>query len=61
MQQYQTTKFLDGFVFLEGPRWHDGALWVSDMVGQKVYRIGDDGPGSDCERFRTTLRARVSA
>lgn len=43
MKQYQTTKFLDGFVFLEGPRWHDGALWVSDMMGHKVCRIGEDG------------------
>lgn len=43
MKQYETTKFLDGFVFLEGPRWHDGALWVSDMMGLTVYRIDADG------------------
>lgn len=29
--------------FGEGPRWHDGALWVSDMFGQRVVRI--DGSG----------------
>jgi sugar lactone lactonase YvrE len=27
----------DGFVFTEGPRWHDGRLWFSDMHGEAVY------------------------
>lgn len=27
----------DGFVFGEGPRWHDGVLWFSDMHGEAVY------------------------
>ncbi|MDA0822531.1 MAG: SMP-30/gluconolactonase/LRE family protein [Proteobacteria bacterium] len=43
MKQYKHEKFLDGFVFLEGPRWHDGALWVSDMMAHKVYRISKSG------------------
>ncbi|MFT4561555.1 MAG: sugar lactone lactonase YvrE [Gammaproteobacteria bacterium] len=43
MKQYTSEKFLDGFVFLEGPRWHDGALWVSDMMAHKVYRISPSG------------------
>lgn len=29
--------------FGEGPRWHDGALWVSDMFGRKVVRVDDRG------------------
>ena len=29
--------------FLEGPRWHDGALWVSDMHGHQVLRVTMDG------------------
>ena len=33
----------DGFAFLEGPRWRDDALWVSDMHGDAVYRITLDG------------------
>ncbi len=29
--------------FGEGPRWHDGALWISDMHGHVVYRIDETG------------------
>jgi sugar lactone lactonase YvrE len=32
-----------GLTFPEGPRWHDGALWLSDMHGHSVLRLGDDG------------------
>lgn len=32
-----------GLVFAEGPRWHDGALYISDMHGRRVLRIEDDG------------------
>ncbi len=35
--------FADGFTFLEGPRWRDGLLWVSDVNGKKVYTIAPDG------------------
>jgi sugar lactone lactonase YvrE len=28
----------DGLYFLEGPRWHDGAVWFSDMHGHRVVR-----------------------
>ncbi|MEM9667845.1 MAG: SMP-30/gluconolactonase/LRE family protein [Pseudomonadota bacterium] len=39
-----TPKILcDGFAFLEGPRWHDGVLWVSDMHGDAVFKISLDG------------------
>ena len=34
---------VDGLVFAEGPRWHEDALHISDMHGQRVLRIGDDG------------------
>jgi sugar lactone lactonase YvrE len=30
---------LDGRSFLEGPRWHEGALWLSDMHGHQVLRV----------------------
>lgn len=30
---------LDGLVFPEGPRWHDGALWFSDMHDRRVVRF----------------------
>jgi sugar lactone lactonase YvrE len=34
---------LDGLVFAEGPRWHDGRLWLSDMHGHKVLAITPEG------------------
>jgi sugar lactone lactonase YvrE len=35
----EPTTLLGGRAFLEGPRWHDGALWVSDMYAQEVLRV----------------------
>nr|MDT0665092.1 hypothetical protein [Micromonospora sp. DSM 115978] len=32
-----------GFVFAEGPRWHGGKLWFSDMHGEAVYSTTLDG------------------
>jgi len=29
----------DNGIFLESPRWHDGACWFSDIGGGKVYRL----------------------
>ena len=34
---------LDGLVFGEGPRWHDGRLWFSDMHDHRVIATGVDG------------------
>jgi len=34
---------LDGFVFLEGPRWRDGRLWFSDMLGHRVLTVDPAG------------------
>lgn len=31
----------DGLTFLEGPRWHDGALWVSDFYNGMVLSFPD--------------------
>ena len=33
----------DGFTFLEGPRWFDGALWASDFYSERVLRFAADG------------------
>ncbi|MEQ8231811.1 MAG: SMP-30/gluconolactonase/LRE family protein [Gammaproteobacteria bacterium] len=43
MQTYATTPFADDFVFLEGPRWHAGRLWVSDIWAHTVYAIDAAG------------------
>ncbi len=32
-----------GFCFGEGPRWFEGLLWVSDMLGEAVHTITLDG------------------
>ena len=37
------SQLVAGRSFLEGPRWHDGALYVSDMHGDAVLRITTDG------------------
>ena len=37
----------DGLAFGEGPRWHDGALYLSDMHAQAVLRVDADGGKSE--------------
>jgi sugar lactone lactonase YvrE len=34
---------LDGLMFTEGPRWHDGKLFFSDMHAHKVLSVDLDG------------------
>jgi sugar lactone lactonase YvrE len=34
---------LDGLVFPEGPRWHDGKLWFSDIHAYKVMAVDLEG------------------
>jgi sugar lactone lactonase YvrE len=34
---------LDGLCFPEGPRWHAGKLWFSDMHAHRVMTVGLDG------------------
>ncbi len=43
MTSPQLTVFATDFVFLEGPRWRDGRLWVSDVNGKTVYTLTPDG------------------
>jgi sugar lactone lactonase YvrE len=33
------TPVLTGLAFAEGPRWHDGALYLSDIFGCAVWRV----------------------
>lgn len=37
---------LDGLWFTEGPRWHDGALYFSDMHGRAIWRLTPEGKAS---------------
>src|SRR3954469_20231037 len=34
-----------GFTFTEGPMWHAGRLWFSDLSGNKMYAVSADGEG----------------
>lgn len=40
---------LDGLGFPEALRWHEGALWFSDMFRSRVVRWSLDAPGSPAE------------
>lgn len=35
--------FIDGIVYGEGPRWHDGRLWFSDGPAGHVYSVSEAG------------------
>jgi sugar lactone lactonase YvrE len=41
------TPLIEGYTFLEGPRWHDGRLWLSDFYTQKVLAVTADGDVED--------------
>jgi sugar lactone lactonase YvrE len=34
---------VEGLAFGEGPRWHDGTLYLSDMHSHRVVTVSDDG------------------
>lgn len=38
-----TRLFAEGLCFGEGPRWHDGQLWISDMHARAVLRFDASG------------------
>jgi len=43
MRNHEASMFASGFVFLEGLRWKDGRLWMSDMWGCACYNLELDG------------------
>jgi sugar lactone lactonase YvrE len=43
MAELKTEVLAEDFIFLEGPRWHDGCLWTSDMWDYKVLKVKSDG------------------
>ncbi len=40
---FETEVLAGGFEFLEGPRWRDGRLWMSDSFGGQVFTVDPDG------------------
>jgi sugar lactone lactonase YvrE len=47
MAELTSTVLLDGIVFPEGPRWHAGRLWFSDIHGHKVIALTPEGERED--------------
>jgi sugar lactone lactonase YvrE len=43
MEELKSEVILDGLVFPEGPRWHDGKLWFSDQHSHKVHTVDENG------------------
>ncbi|HTJ63383.1 MAG TPA: SMP-30/gluconolactonase/LRE family protein [Alphaproteobacteria bacterium] len=43
MSTHATQILVEGLSFPEGPRWHAGALWFSDIHAHRVYRLEPDG------------------
>jgi hypothetical protein len=43
LKTLKTSVLASGFWRLKAPRWHLGALWVSDMRAGRVFRIDLDG------------------
>ncbi len=41
MAEFET--LIDGLSFAEGPRWHEGRLYFSDMYAHRVLAVGLDG------------------
>jgi sugar lactone lactonase YvrE len=46
-----TRVVLDGLIFPEGPRWHDGAFYFSDMHAGIVWRLTPEGIASKVWEF----------
>jgi sugar lactone lactonase YvrE len=43
MPTYESETLLDGLVFPEGPRWHGGRLYFSDMHDHRVVAVDERG------------------
>ncbi len=39
----QIERVARGFKFTEGPMWREGRLWISDVVGDKIYAVSPAG------------------
>jgi sugar lactone lactonase YvrE len=42
-RQLRPTRFVAGFVYGEGPRWHDGRLWFTDGPSGHILTVDDAG------------------
>lgn len=56
----QATAVATGYTFLEGPRWHGGALFVSDFYSGRVLEFRPDVRGAHDVREVCTVPGRPS-
>lgn len=47
MAERTLTTVIDGYSYLEGPRWHDGRLWLADFYTHKVIAVTPEGKVED--------------
>ncbi len=52
MKTYAPRILLDGLVFPEGPRWHRGQLWFSDMFCHRVWTVDPRGRAKVVRAFK---------
>jgi len=50
MSALETEVLLEGLCFGEGPRWHEGRLWLSDMHSGVVLAVDEDGKSEEIVR-----------
>jgi sugar lactone lactonase YvrE len=43
MSDPRFSELIAGYTFFEGPRWHEGRLWLSDFYTHQVIAVGLDG------------------
>jgi sugar lactone lactonase YvrE len=43
IKSLQATEFATGLIFGEGPRWHDGSLYISDMLAGQILAFDSAG------------------
>lgn len=43
VRTHRTETLVDGLRFGEGPRWHEGRLWFSDMHARTVFELSPEG------------------
>src|SRR5258708_40322315 len=49
-KDHQPKVWAEDFIFLEGPRWHNDRLWVSDVFDKKLFTLDSDGSRTlECE------------
>lgn len=49
--RFEKKLLLDGLKFAEAPRWHDGRLWLADMIGHNVTAIDMHGKAEVIAEF----------